>query len=225
MALVIPGIFFQIPPEQHLGFWEWAERIAGLVVPFLTSLLALLVYLVYRKQAAIMGKQMSIAATQTTLQHMQTDTNQLLALASLAPLVVPGRAEAGSYPWSSQEKQVILTNIGRGAAFDLRVSDWWLDREGLPHSVPGVEAQSQFVEPSTDVFLTRHPESWRPMNPGVLVLHYKDFRGKAWHTTWNLSPDTGGYEERDCPLIWNPGQWQAKPAAQHFCQHCQLMAG
>ncbi|HUW11503.1 MAG TPA: hypothetical protein VM537_17355 [Anaerolineae bacterium] len=219
MPWVIPGFVLQIPPEQHLGFWEWAERVAGLIVPFVTLLLALLVYLVYRKQAGIMETQKSMTATQTALQHLQTATNELLAMASLAPLVVPGRAEAGAYPWRSEDEKVILTNIGRGAAFDLRVSDWSLDEDGVPHEVSGVEPESQFVEPGTDVMVTRNDSSWR-RRPSILVLHYSDFRGKGWHTTWNLSPDTGAHEERDCPLVWNPGQWNAKPQTRRFCRHC-----
>ncbi len=214
------------------ALWDWIGCNAAEVQAIAALLglgVAYLIWRVYARQAEIMQDQAEImdtqkqlSATQLALQGAQTRTDELLALAELGPVLVPAWARDGTYPLPAFAGRVILKNAGRGCAFNIRVCSWRLDHDLAKVRDDYLEPRTQFVAPGQEVRLRANvsPLGKWTSESGVLVLHYQDFLGKPWHTTWNLSPGTGEYEKLGCPVIWNPGQWHNKPQARRYCAHC-----
>ncbi len=95
MLHLVPDVVLQMASRPDPGFWEWVTRMGSILQSVSAiALVVVTVYVVkvYMKQAAIMDRQADtmdrqteLLSSQADLQRLQTETNQLLALASLAP--------------------------------------------------------------------------------------------------------------------------------------------
>jgi len=205
--------------------WNWlgtnaaqVEALTALVVAALSAL----IWLVYRRQARIMHAQKDLSGRQTALQSAQRKTEELLAVYSLAPVIVPDKFDAGDLKWVADEveRKVEISNIGRGCAFDIRVTGWDLSSDGVRSQDTSWLTGTRFLGPGGQTRLARRRPNGAGV-PAVLLVHYRDFTDLAWHTTWNLSAGSGDYEQSSCPYVWSPRNWAECPRAQCFCPHCK----
>ena len=185
----------------------------------LAALLGFLIWLVYRRQARIMAKQAQVLSLQTELQKLAGKREGLLAMASIGPVIVPDQLAAGSLgPTVHGSFHFTLKNTGHGCAFALRATGWKYERGQWVRRGTWAPA-TQFLGSKEATILTCEGVATEAERV-VLVLHYQDFTGERWHTTWNLSPVTGGYQKSDCPVVWNPRKWKDTPGVHCFCPHC-----
>ncbi len=85
---------------------------------------------------------------------------------------------------------------------------------------------ADFLSPASTAFLRYHFNGVYPEDDAVevAVLHYQDFLGQVWHTTWNLDPGTGQPAKLRFPVVWNKQKWEEHSHLVRFCEYCGLQA-
>ena len=205
----------------------WVQAYASIaivVVTFLIWCTYLRQKAILIKQAETMEKQAALTEAQTELQTLQKDVSELVSNAELAPLLLPTWSE--SFPLAKNSEGTPLKNMGRGCAFEISISAWWVGSSGQERIWgPGVDAcflaagdETRLRSPSNGHALDAMPADDDSVE--VTVLHYKDFLGREWHTTWNLDPDTGRARTTRAPFVWDRERWKKSGGATGLCAYC-----
>lgn len=187
--------------------WRWIGRndaqiqaLAAVAVLAVT----LMILLVYRRQARIMDVQAEILAAQS------------------APVVTTDPSDAVSIHLGGRPgRKPTARNVGRGPAFELDSSFWWVSSSGERYGGK-VQFDNDFlsVDASTAISLQLSQRLLPEEDRWAYVIHYRDELGRARHTTMYIDPETG--EHCHGPLVaWDPARWKRNRRVQRFCKRCR----
>ena len=241
MIGLLPAISVVVVPhrlQMARAGWDWVFDGAAAVAAVFLVLLTGLIWRVYLKQSGIMSEQLKLAqeASETMQQQAAASVAGAKAMAeqahmlyaqltySSAPLLCPTWDLHGAPDiWNRQ--QTTWVNLGSGIAMGIKAAAWEVNPEGLqPWQPRKLSVSPSYVPPGRSLQLRLETgEIAARAENAKLILHYQDFNGNAWHTTWNLAPTTAEMKPMDEPVVWNPAKWREAICTGRLwdlCPHC-----
>jgi len=226
----LAGITIQYMRPEARSVWLWVVEIAQAVGPLALVVITIYLATIYKKQTTAMKAQQQASEKMAVLMQQeeqilfeQYDTQRRLAIFSYAPFLAPDWPVEQTSLWLHRDTP--WKNYGRGPAFDLEVGVW--PTATGKHITRSVTRDRRSVPPGDQVMLLLSDEQLGECREdAVLVLHYQDFFGELWHTTWNLNR-RGEFEQMTSPRVWNPGTWVELGLDSdlwQFCEHCKPFA-